>query len=162
MRLVIPATFLMFATGCEEWERIFTRMHADDEVEDTAPAPLGCGDIEGTFVADVLEFQHDTDPGVVEDFGDYPDYTIVFDRRSERFEAMLLLDGQALVTTGTFGLIGDRIIFEAPFVEGMGTGPFALRCDYDGNALTLYGPATYRFDGTNPEDVDFVGILLAD
>src|SRR5688572_30465462 len=98
MRILVLAPVLVLATGCDEWERIFTKMHVDGDDTDVAPA-LGCADIDGTFAAVALHFASEADPGISEDYGDYPDFTIVFDRRAETFEAMIVLDDQAFVTS---------------------------------------------------------------
>lgn len=144
--LVVLPVFLSF--GCEEFRTSLlgiTEDPVDAPVEVEQPGPLGCGDIDGTYAADALIFAAEDDPGVHEDYRDYPDYTITFDPSRKRFESMLVLDGKAHVKTGTWFVIDDRIVFEAPPVPGMAPGHAALSCSYDGWSLTLYGPVEYDF-----------------
>jgi len=162
--LALLPVFLSF--GCEEFRTSLLGLTQEpgaeaDEIGD--PGPLGCGDIDGSYSADALVFSAEDDPTVHEDFADFPDYTITFDAARKRFESMLVVDGRAHVQTGTWFVIDDRVVFEAPPVPGMAAGHAALACDYDGWALTLFGPVDYDFAGDDVEgarDADMNMVLV--
>lgn len=143
--MTFPA-LLVTGTGCEEFRTSLLGLEAQsDVVDDTGVDYLGCAEIDGTYVADALDLSAEDDPSLWEDFGDYSDFTVVFDASRERFESMLVVGDEAFVSTGNYFLINDKIVFESPLVAGMGLGHTALGCDYDGVSLTLYGATTYDF-----------------
>lgn len=165
MRSLLVLLPALLSFGCEEFRTSLLGITEEEpvEVEIEEPGPLGCGDVEGTFAADALIFTADEDPMVYEDYADYPDYTITLDPARKRFESMLVRDGRAHVQTGSWFVIDDRIVFEAPPVHGMASGHAALACSFDGWSLTLFGPVDYDFasdDVDGPRDADLTMVLV--